>query len=308
MGKTGAGIVRWFALIAAGFRLFEALSYAQYSPNGWDALATVHVLGGKLSPYPIFVVFPEAGEPREIDIPMVINLKVGGRGRTLYGLMSGRSGIQKIDLSTLDIETVNGSQSISPIRDYAPLSNHDDFVVAGYNASSKDCGLYLLSGRTGVKRTTRERIPCPTGLNGLSPSADMTTVIITCAEDRRSHVRIFDLKGGTDREMIGYEHATWSPDGKWIAAFDGRRIHLLNPVTLRPIRSLGKGFAETLSWSPDSKYLLVGWPFCGAYFFALSSVDVNTGKRSEIKSSHCRAQGQGYWYIDPKVYESLRNK
>ena len=101
----------------------------------------------------------------------------------------------------------------------------------------------------------------------------------------------------------------WSPDGKWIAALridppsDAPRPRLsktvlidANDLSLR--RDLGGESDHDTIWSPDSRYLLYSeWSGrClghnaidpGPTPLTLFTMNVETGKRSAVKESHCK--------------------
>ena len=66
-------------------------------------------------------------------------------------------------------------------------------------------------------------------------------------------------------------------------------------------RNIGASGNGPVEWSPDSKYLLLlkSELRCSAYFESLEVLDVENGKRSVIKSSHCEV-GRGWvGWIDP---------
>ncbi len=74
--------------------------------------------------------------------------------------------------------------------------------------------------------------------------------------------RILYLQSGQDRplfdtqEKIGYG-ASWSPNGYWLAAYDGMNsiIHVVNLNTGEEV-SLPSNYGVTGTWTPDSRYFL----------------------------------------------------
>jgi hypothetical protein len=155
------------------------------------------------------------------------------------------------------------------------------------------CGLYVISQPEGNARVVRPRDPCSEYSAKLSVSPDGASVLRT----NGTGTEVVDLATGSARKIGTYKHATWSPDGKWLAVFGGGRLALLEATSFRRVRALGRGYDEYPTWSPDSRYLLVGWPLCDSYFFSLSALEVYTGRRSEIKSSHCAVSHQGYFWV-----------
>jgi len=98
--------------------------------------------------------------------------------------------------------------------------------------------------------------------------------------------------------------ATWSPDGKWIAAIEWNRKRLILLDGNDPSHRRDVGSTLEAAWSPDSRYLLV-WTLhflrCGIGIdveppASFEVLEVATGKRSLIRSSQCQLiQGPIGW-------------
>jgi Tol biopolymer transport system component/C-terminal processing protease CtpA/Prc len=86
----------------------------------------------------------------------------------------------------------------------------------------------------------------------------------------RKELRVLDVATGTDRavasgifaDTIGAPELVWSPDGRWIAAFNigAKRFTNVELVpaaggVLRPATFLANAFAGSLSWSPDGTFI-----------------------------------------------------
>jgi Tol biopolymer transport system component len=103
----------------------------------------------------------------------------------------------------------------------------------------------------------------------------------------------------------GLTWAAWSPDGRWIAAIlNYRRIVLIDATDMsRTRRDLGPTQDNQARWSPDSKYLLLvkGELRCGGELSSLEVIDVMTGKRSLIKSSHCQIVATSVGWMAPEA-------
>jgi hypothetical protein len=90
-----------------------------------------------------------------------------------------------------------------------------------------------------------------------------------------------------------------SPDGRWVADLDGQRGKLVLRAASDPsqTKAFGPGGIMAPGWSLDSRYLLLEkWQWrCGVNFDVevpetLEILDVQTRKRSTLKSSRCQAQ------------------
>lgn len=95
---------------------------------------------------------------------------------------------------------------------------------------------------------------------------------------------------------------TWSPDGRWIAVILGGRIVLIDATDTSRRKKLRSSGSAVVIWSPDSKHLLLSisqWS-CIAYLFfeSLEVIDIETGKRRVIKSSHCEVGGGWPGWLD----------
>ena len=124
-----------------------------------------------------------------------------------------------------------------------------------------------------------------------------------------NRLNLLDLETGAMHSLEnGLEEGNWSPDGRWIAASGSGRNVRIDAMNISQRRNLGRqsGFANQLEWAPDSKHLLLlksaPWA-CGGQFESLEILDVESGKRSMIKSSHCAVSYPYIGWIDP---ESVR--
>jgi hypothetical protein len=107
---------------------------------------------------------------------------------------------------------------------------------------------------------------------------------------------LIDLARGATKSLGDLGRATWSPDGKWIAAIEWKRkrLILLDANDFSHRRDLGS--TVSAAWSPDSRYLLTWkWHFlkCGIGIdveppASLEVLEVASGKRSLIRSSQCQ--------------------
>lgn len=293
--RMGEDCNRLMRLLAFLFFYLCSVVCGQGPLTGFDKF--VAVISGGISGK---LMVPESGP--QLPLP-ILNLQIGSfasGGTTLYAysdgpLLTRKAGIKKVDLLTGEVSIVPGSELVTPLYGLAVSGREDRIFFAAADANW-NCGYYLLSLPEGHVRTVRRPFSRCEWMDA-SMSPDGTKVIV-----QGRTVELLDLETEATREIKNYEHLSWSPNGKWIAAYGHRQIVLLNPNTLRKEKSLGRAFDERPSWSPDSKFLLIGSKFCLPYFFSLAILDIQTGKRAEIPSTHCAIQQQGHWVVDKRVY------
>jgi len=249
-----------------------------------------------------FTVFPLTGEPVVTSIPQMAWMTTASDGKTIYGVLRPQKGIQKVDLISGRISPLPGTEAFSVWAfDVSPKGDAIALFYAVDRSLPQKCQLVVLSLPSGQARAVGERTLCYLGSQSVSVSADRKRLLT----EEGTGTRLVDLETGSTKHIDAYRHAAYSPDGNWIAAFTGKKLELLDAASFRHIRSLGNAFDERPTWSPDSRYLLVAHPACDAYFFSLSALDIYTRKRTEIKSSHCRAMLLGKLWVSHEAYQAL---
>jgi len=149
-----------------------------------------------------------------------------------------------------------------------------------------ECGVFEIDEGSGGSRTlSGGKFPDCIGV--LSPDGKRVLRLVD------GQLTMLELAtGGVQIVGDGLRGGYWSPDGRWIAAIRGyTRIVLIDASNFSRQRELGRSDGEMPKWSPDSKYLLMGKSetACGSWeLSSLELIDVLTGKRREIKSSHCK--------------------
>jgi hypothetical protein len=97
----------------------------------------------------------------------------------------------------------------------------------------------------------------------------------------------------------GLTQGRWSPDGWRTAAWGAGRIVVIDADNASHRKDLGKCCDGLAAWSPDSKYLLITKSefrcSLSLFFDSLQVLDVDTGKRTVIKSSRCSTGGWVGW-------------
>ena len=276
--------------------LLAASVGAREGDIGFAGFAAIAAGGGSSG----YLLYSWRGSPLTLTTAGLQIAAIGVDGKSLYGIAHGARGIKRIDLLSKQVSILPGSESF-PFIDGLAVSARQDFVfVIARDSTFFNCGLYVLLQPGGKIRTIRERYPCSGGWAPPSISPDSKRVILASG----GKIEALDLATGSLAVVGSYENAAWAPNGKWIAVFGGKHLGLLDPVTFRLVKSLGRAFSEHPAWSQDSRYLLIEQPDCGPYFFSLSALDVVTGKRAEVKGAHCNVQAQGHWVVSDEVYRA----
>ena len=156
-----------------------------------------------------------------------------------------------------------------------------------------ECGVFEINPNTGIFRTLRSGVfpDCGGAAGPVSP--DGIRVLHT-VEANAGRLTVLNLQTSEIHGVGGtMTSASWSPDGRWIAAIKGKSrissIVLFDAADTSRERILGRTMGGRLDWSPDSKYLLVAKPeaMCGPDLWSLEVIEVETGKRTDVKSAHC---------------------
>jgi hypothetical protein len=277
---------------AIDFWLVEASADAA-APYPFSAAYFVSATGG--DPHQLYL-FPLTGKARRAALPpLPFNfalLAYSPDGRSLYGrnLTLGSStsllgliskGLIKIEFNPPRMSVVPGSTDLGV--QWIVISPKLDrlFVYGSHISHGNEYGIFELDPHTGF---------CKALL--LIPEADSGSL----PERSQKPLPLVNPADGTI-QIIGSEFriGVWSPDGKWIATVldkDGhQKMVLIDPRDTSRRRILGSTVDSNLQWSPDSKYLLLSRPelLCGpfSYFESLQALDVATGKKLPISSSHC---------------------
>jgi hypothetical protein len=277
--------------LAASHRQHIAASFVDEYPF---RAAFISMVGAPIG-RPELVVFPLHGEPLRIPIqPSISPSAYSIDGRALYGqCRPPENDPQKLALCRIDLKTgravpVPGSSGL--YGELAVSRQADRILVAGLHRQDRDeWGLFELSPADNKIRTIF-RVPDnnrKSAWGHLSISPDGARAV--AFHDGR--LQLVDINAATAEPLPhNLLMATWSPDGKWLAALENgelSRTILMDAKDLTRRRIL---VPSELDWSPDSHYLL-GMrhdPRCGPYFGTLEVIDVETNERTAIASSDCQ--------------------
>ncbi len=238
------------------------------------------------------VIFPTQGKAVELVLPNgLVGFDYGSVGDSIYAFQNSRDhshkpGLYRIRLSPIQIEFVPGSLGLG--GDVTVSESNDRAIVSGGYAATQDCGLFALRISEGKVRKILASSSCEYLALWSKPSISIDTKRLVAF--RKPRLELIDVVQGTIKSLgADYFTASWSPDGKWLAAVEvggKRRTVLMDSTTLAPMR-----FLETTTgqWSPDSRFLLaLDSTSCSAYFSTMRMVDISSGKSTDVDSSKCK--------------------
>jgi WD40 repeat protein len=283
------------ALIVIAVVEFAASCQAPGQPVSYPYRAAIYMSVAGVSQD--LEVFPFDREAFRIPMPFPLDaFAYSPDGKALYAavmsLGPGRPrtpGLFKIEFNPTRVSLVPGS-AVLGFNSLAVSARQDKIFVAGGRRGTP-CGIFELSLPAGDVRTIVDDSSC----NPMSPLSSWSYLSLSPDGVRATalgnhHLELIDLVHGKvtvlpDDLTIG----AWSPDGKWLAAVGSKsdKTILLDARTLIRRRAIG---STDLRWSPDSRYLLArkGGLACGPEIGTLEIVDIESGKRTEIKSSRCQ--------------------
>ena len=282
------------------------LAHAQQPASSLENYAAVTGMSqfeGVMYTMPTDVIFPLHGPPVRLTVPKGIFL-FAQDGRTGYGLVEGGHRLERVDLLSGDTTLISVAWPNPRVLGLGISPKQDLIVLLVEESVRGKCQLYALAQPGQTVRRIQSNRRCPISLETLSISPYNKTVALEAERE----IELVDLSDGSAKRIGSYDHATWSPDGQWLAAFKGHSISLLDPVRFRRKKSFGRFLDEDPVWSPDSRYLLVEAPSCGPYFSSMSAIDVYSGKRTDIKSAHCLVMNNGHWFVTQEVYNAQSRK
>jgi len=267
------------------------------------------------------IVFPFDGSEVRIDLPATVGgMTFSADGRTIYGIVGPNGGPGRL-----------AAIAINPSR-VSPLPHSDEFdnyfnsltvnatgdkavISAMYGQNGiQGCGLFELDITKGSVEKIIDNLGSGCGYlsswSHLSISLDGSRVVGT---SRKGQIGVVNLSARKVEKLWPGTEASWSPDGKWIAALsftDPMKITLMRASDLSTQRELGDDATTQLQWSPDSRYLLLfNFGLCGlgtGYVGTLETLDIETGRRQPIESSKCRVDRATAGWVSDDVLDKLR--
>lgn len=273
---------------------------------------------------PLLTLFPLVGPEVKVHLPAGLPtsnlqfIEFSPDGKSIY-VQGHRTwdGITKIEFNPARQSIVRGSAGIGTTGSLVVLHQPERILVSGIaNRRGKiECGVFELDPDGGEFRQLLDgKFPDCGGF--ISPDGERVLALLrleTPANSQpgevvthiqvKNQLRVLDLR--TRAEQIigdGISWAAWSPDGRWIAAtLNYHRFVLIDATKTSNRRNLGAADDNQAVWSPDSKYLLLAKSGIMSELSSLEVIDVLTGKRSQIKSSHWKILATTFGWMDPEA-------
>jgi hypothetical protein len=295
--RAKCGYMALLLMTTAGLRLIGQ----QSQPHGFSH--DYYPAFCRAAAYPLasfrLVIFPPGRQQISIEVPLRLELLAfAANGTALYSLESAAKSTaspacaQRVEFSPVRITRLACPAGLRVAFSFAVSASEDRLLVSGKigGAIGARCGVFEVRLPEAATRQVLAE-GCPSydfgnswGSLSLSPGGDEAVAV------RRGQLELIDVSSGTTRVIAnGILEASWSPDGRWIAARRARGGTEL-------IDSRGQGKRRTLAesevrWSPDARYLLrvkgCHSPEAVNGVGTVQAVDVETGKQLTVESSRC---------------------
>jgi WD40 repeat protein len=291
------------AVATVGFGYWEerlvGAESASYFPTSLELIPTK---------VPQLILFPTAGP--QVTVPLPAGLPADLRliefspdGTAIYvQSLGGWDRITKIEFRPARQRIIRGSVGVGTILSLVVLHKPERILVSGVAKSrgKVECGVFEIDPDGGEFRQLLDgKFPDCGGF--ISPDGKRVLRL----QKLGNQLSVLDLATGAVQAIgDGLSWADWSPDGQWIATvLDYHRVVLIDATDTSRRRNLGRTEDNQVQWSPDSKYLLLAKSelLCGGELSSLEALDVRTGKRSQIKSSHCNILATTFGWMDPEA-------
>ena len=227
---------------------------------------------------------------------------------------SERSEIQKVDIRTGRAAKWLAIPGFTAVAGLAISQDESRLVISGryQGIAGVVCGVFEIEpGRNDAPRLLLREEGCDLNRSWSNPSFSPDSKRAVAWRGRSAIVDLIDLDSGAFKSIGRGAQTTWSPDGKWIAVvdWDSKRYHvlLLDPNDPSRTRNLGTTDGLTLTWSPDSQYLLL-WNaefrcMSFGYWGSLEVADVQSGQRAVIGSSRCKVNNSSGGWVSNEAWK-----
>jgi hypothetical protein len=258
---------------------------------------------------PTLLLFPPHGPELKVDLPTGLNANfrvIGSSpdGKAIYfqKAFSPEAGITRVEFNPARSIIVPGSVGIGTISSFIESAQTGRiFVSARTPDGMLQCGDFEIDPNEGVFRELQVGASPDCG-GSVSPDGKRDLRIKRELHAPSGQLILRELATGTEKVVgKGYSTAAWSPDGRQIAAIlESKSIVLMDTNSPSKKRKLGSGDGP-LIWSPDSKWLALPKSefscLLTLYFESLQVLDVETGKRRKVPSSHCELINYGVAWV-----------
>jgi hypothetical protein len=259
----------------------------------------------------ILTLFPRDGPELATPLPKESGgfrvLAFSPDGRAFYGQKGNStnpSALIKIEFNPPRQTEVPGSSGLGTIRSLTPSKRGGHLRALVLRTNSGQEAKYEaldIDPSTGI---VRELGAAP--WRGAGPISPVSDQMLRKVDGR---LELFDLETNAVRVLLKgvatqspYLSATWSPDGRWISINQSGSISLIDANDPSRRRKVGGSGGDAGVWSPDSKFLLFVKSQLSClptlYFESLEVMDVETGKKTPIKSAHCNVSGGFFGWLD----------
>ncbi|HKV38690.1 MAG TPA: hypothetical protein VJX67_05725, partial [Blastocatellia bacterium] len=260
--------------------------------------------GAMLSLFPI-----AGGKATDVTLPAGLQnynlISFGFDGECVYlqmphpQLRNYADGLVKVEFRPTRLSPVPGTAGIGDVWSLTSSSASSRLFVSASGGPTHECGAYEVDPQAAAHRPLRVgRYPdCGGAVGPISPDGKK---LLSRQGDR---LYLLNIETGAT-QPLGKGSGSWSPDGRWIAVSGAKRTTLIDVKDLTRRRRLAaSGVDDRLAWSPDSKRLLFAKRACllADDFESLVVLDVESGAKHEVLSSHCAVSSSSVGWADPEV-------
>jgi len=268
---------------------------------------------------PRLTLFPIEGPEMPVSLRAAVptNLRIvrfSPDGKAIYGQRTeplNRSiGIDKIEFQPTRDSLIPGSIGTGELSCLTVSQTSGRIIAAGWSWTHNQGGIFEIAPGTATSRPLAAGSPSLCGGPGGLLSPDEKQAVVKAGKQLgllNVETRAARTLKGTSVDM----QCAWSPNGQWIAGVRNGQITLIGAEENTPgPRNLGASGDGPVQWSPDSKFLLLRKSQLSCipslYGESLEVIDVETGKRTPIRSTHCRILSGAYGWIDRDVIAKTR--
>jgi hypothetical protein len=248
-------------------------------------------------------VFPDGGKEFSVRLPpnvpataKLIGFASSGRSAYLQvpsaAVLHLSDELIQVDFSPARLFSVPGSDGLGEVISVTNSLSGSLLVAAAYGHQGL-CGAYEIDSSNGTHRPIRTEPKCGFFITQVAP--DSRRVLI----GDNSNFEVVDvLTGSVDLRGVG--RGVWSPDGTWLAIYNKGEATVFDGRTFSVRRRFRTSSIDGhLVWSPSSKRILFAQQErCQDDLESLAVLDIETGRRWVISSSHCMITNSQMGWID----------